>query len=523
MEINEEMLEVYREEADEKIEELNEGLLSYEEDEDEEGLNLMFRASHTLKSSSASLGFDNISELAHSMEDVFDVLRNDEIERFEAMFDLLYRSVDTLEEMVNKAIEEQEEPDKDIDDLLEKLGKVEDGEKVEIEDDEAGDADQFEKVEEIKVDVERLDKLMNLVGELMINEKKLRRLADEAENKELDSALDQLRRLGEDIRNETSKARMTQVSQVFNRFPRTVRDLSKRTDKKIDFEIEGGDLQMDRTILEELGEPLIHCLRNAVDHGIESPEERKENGKPEEGKIRLKAERDGNEAVISVEDDGRGIDVDKIEEKAIENGVIDENHEEITRQEKMELLFDSDMSTNDEVTELSGRGVGMSVVKTTAEKLHGSHSIESTEGEGSRIEMRLPLSLAVVSCFLVKVGDRRFGIPIDSIARTLNLKKVEIKEMQGREVFIYGDEEVVPLVRLNRKMNIEVEEENEGTIVVVENGSNKEGVLVDKVVDAQDFVSKDLKLMDISTVGGVSIHSDGTPIIILNVNSIMGE
>ena len=521
--VNEQMLQTYKEEAEEKIEELNEGLLEYEDEGTENGINMMFRASHTLKSSSASMGFDNISELAHSMEDVFDALRNDEIEKFDGIFDLLYASVDELEEMVEEAIEEQEEPDEDVSDLLEKLEKAEQGEEVELDQDQTTDqSEEFEGVEEIKVDVERLDKLMNLVGELLINEKKLRRLADSDGNEEMKQALDQLRRLGEDIRNETSKARMIPVSQVFSRFPRTVRDLSKRTGKEIDFEIEGGDLRMDRTILEELGEPIIHSLRNAVDHGIEPPEERRENGKSKEGNITLKAEREGNEAVVSVTDDGRGVDVDKVEQKAIEKGVISED-DNLSRKEKLKLLFNSDMSTNDEVTELSGRGVGMSVVKTTAERLHGSYDINSTPGEGTAVEMRLPLSLAVVSCFLVTVGDRRYGIPIDSIQRTLDINEVQMKSMEKNDVFTYEDGTMIPLVRLHEVLDVDADtEDDEGEIIVVENGKEKAGILIDQVVDVQDFVSKDLDLIDVSGVGGVSILSDGTPVIILNVNDMIG-
>lgn len=524
MNMNEQMLQTYKEEAEEKIEELNEGLLEYEDEGTENGINMMFRASHTLKSSSASMGFDNISELAHSMEDVFDSLRNDEIEKFDGIFDLLYVSVDKLEELVDKAIENQEEPEADISGLLTKLEKAENGEKVKLKQKQAkDDPEKFEGVEEIKVDVERLDKLMNLVGELLINEKTLRRLAKDDDNDEMKKALDQLRRLGEDIRNETSKARMIPVSQVFSRFPRTVRDLSKRTNKEINFEVEGGDLRMDRTILEELGEPIIHILRNAVDHGIEPPEERKQNGKNPEGQITLKAEREGNEAVVSVTDDGRGVDVDKVQEKAIEKGVITEN-EDLSREEKLKLLFNSDMSTNDEVTELSGRGVGMSVVKTKAEELHGSYDITSTPGQGTTVEMRLPLSLAVVSCFLVRVGDQKYGIPIDSIQRTLDVAEVQIKSLEKNDVFTYEDGTMIPLKRLHEMIGekIQANEEN-GSIIVVENGKQKAGLLIDEVIDVEDFVSKDLNILNIDGVGGVSILSDGKPVVILNVNDVIGE
>ncbi|MFB6208012.1 MAG: chemotaxis protein CheA [Candidatus Nanohaloarchaea archaeon] len=518
-EMNENMLGMYIEEANENVKQLNEGMLEYEDSESEEALNAMFRASHTIKSSSASMGFDDVSELAHTMEDVFDNLQDNELDTWPGLFDLLYASIDALEEMVDEVEENEEPPKKDISDLIEKLEKAKDGEKVELDEDQKNTEEEFEEVSEIKVDVERLDTLMNLVGELLIVEKKLRHISEESETDDFNSSLDQLRRLGEDIRNEISQARMIPVSQVFDRFPRTVRDLSRRTEKEIDFNIEGGDLRMDRTIIEELGEPIIHILRNAVDHGIEPPEERLEKGKPREGRITLKAEREGNEAIISVEDDGQGVDTEKVVEKAVEQGVLDEDHSELSEQEKLNLLFNSGMSTNEEVTDLSGRGVGLNVVKNTAEELHGSYDISTEEGGGTRIEMQLPLSLAVVRCFLVQVGDTRYGIPINTILRVLEYDEVNVKKLEKSRVFAYEDEEI-PVIDLGRELGEETREED--NLIVVESGNRRAGLLVDKILDVEDFVSKELDLLDIEGVAGVSMLSDGNPVLILDFSEIIG-
>lgn len=519
-EMNEEMLGMFVDEANEKIDDLNEGMLEFEENESQEAIEEMFRASHTIKSSSASMGFDKISELAHRMEDLFGKFRDDELNTSPEIFDLLYTSVDTLEEMVDEAEENQEPPEKDVSEIIENLENARDGEEIELEEDNNTE-EEFEEISDIKVDVERLDKLMNLVGELLIVEKKLRRLGEDEELDEFSSTLDQLERLGKDIRQEVSQARMIPVSQVFDRFPRTVRDLSRRTDKEIDFEMKGEELRMDRTIIEELGEPIIHALRNAVDHGIESPEERKEKGKSEAGKITLEAEREGSEAIISIEDDGRGVDTDKLVEKAEEKGVIKDGSN-LSRKEKLMLLFDSGMSTNEEVTELSGRGVGLSVMKKTAEDLRGSYDIETEEDKGTRVEMRLPLSLAVVRCFLVEIGDTRYGLPIDSILRVLERKNIEVKQIEDKEVFKYEDREI-PLIDLSEKLDEPQRNIEDKSIVVVEKGNTRAGLMVDKIEDVQDFVTKEMDLLEVAGAAGVSMLSDGNPMLILDFNQLLGE
>lgn len=519
---NEAFFDAYREEADENLQKLNERLVAYEDTGDEEDLHELFRATHTLKSSSQSMGFDTVGELAHAMEDVFDALRNEDIAPDDDLFALLYSGVDTLEAMIQHVEAEQEEPDTDVSDLLKQLKRAEEGKDIEpVEQDETGE-NAFSDITEIKVDADRLDTLMNATGELLITEKKLRELLTPLDDREVEAAMDRFRRLGEDIQHNVSRARMVPVSQVFDRYPRVVRDIAHELGKDVDFEIEGRELRMDRTVLDEIGEPIIHLLRNAIDHGIEPASEREDAGKNPTGTVRLTAERAGNEAVIAVEDDGAGIDVEQVRETAIENGVVTrEEAEDLSRDEVLRLLFNPALSTTEEVTQYSGRGVGLSTVKTTTERLQGTYSIDSDTGKGTRIEMRMPLSLAIVKCFVIEVGERRFGIPINPIRRCISIDQDDIKMLENAEVFLHDGEEV-PLIRLGDLFDIETRKQEQYTVVLVRIGQEQAGLVVDAIIDVQDFVIKNIDLVDTEGVAGSSILSDGTPIIILEVSTLLG-
>ncbi|MFB6180671.1 MAG: chemotaxis protein CheA [Candidatus Nanohalobium sp.] len=520
----EDLIDDYMAEAEEMVDNLNEGMLEFEESGDEDALNELFRSAHTLKGSSKSMDFQKIAELSHSMEDVFNALQEDEIEADETLFNLLFNAIDELEELVDYVGENVEEPDKDVSDLLDNLEKAKKGEDIEASGSSsvAESPEEFERIENVKVDIERLDKIMNSLGELMIVEKRLRKLLTPFESDDVEDAMNTYKRLGEDIRNEVSQARMIPVSQVFDRFPRAVRDLCSDLDKEVDFQMEGKDLRLDRTVLDEIGEPILHMIRNAVDHGIEPPEERKENDKDPEGKIWLRAEREGNEVIISVEDDGRGINPREIRRTAVDRDVISkEEAKGLSRQETLNLLFQPSFSTEEEVSDVSGRGVGLNVVKTSAEKLQGSYSVETELGHGTRIEMKVPLSLAIVRCFLVEVGDRRFGIPINEIVKSVSLEDTDVKKLEGKKVFIFQGEEV-PLVRLDEQFDVEGSSfEDHGNAVVVERGNERAGITVDRIADVQDLVIRDLDLIEPDGVAGASILADGTPALIVEVNTLL--
>jgi two-component system chemotaxis sensor kinase CheA len=509
---DEEFLDAFLDEANENLQKLNDNMVEFEQEGDEDALNELFRATHTIKSSAGSMGFDTTSDLSHKMEDVYDALRSDEIEGDDELFDLLYVGIDTLEDFVGNVEDEGEEPDEDISDLIEALKNASEGEEYEKVEASEDEEDENLEVDKIQVGADNLDDLMNAVGELMIIQKKLRQELSPFDSREVEEAMNQFKRLGDEIQQDLTRARMVPVSQVFDRFPRMVRDLSSKTDKEVNFEMEGTDLRLDRTVLDEIDEPIIHMLRNAVDHGIE-----------DEGTITLKAERKGDKALISVEDDGQGIDTEKVKQKAISNDIItEEEADDMGRQEAMELLFNPNLSTNDEVTELSGRGVGMSVVRTTAERLQGTYNIESERGEGTKIEIELPISLAIVKCFVIEVADRRYGIPINTVERIKNMYEENVRTMEGSRVFIYEDSEI-PMVDLREKFferELEVREDDP-KIVVVYIGKEKAGVVVDEITEIEDFVIKDIDFIDQPWLAGSSIMPDGTPLTILDTSNII--
>jgi two-component system chemotaxis sensor kinase CheA len=518
-----EYLDIYLEEFQEEIQELNDNMLKYEDEGSEEALDQLFRSTHTIKSSSASMEFDTVSELAHKLEDVFDALRNDEIERNDQIFNILYTGVDKLETFYNQIDENGDIQEKNIDTLIENLEKVEKGEEIEeVEKD--TEMESSEDVENIKVEADKLDKMLNSIGELTIIQKKIRDEIDPKENDDLRTALDQFKRLGEELRDELMGARMVPVSQIFDRFPRTVRDLSSDAGKNVSLEIEGDDLRLDRTVLEEVGDPVLHMLRNAVDHGIEPPEERKRKDKDPEGQITLSTWREGDEAVITVEDDGRGIDPEKVVDKAIENDIITSNEaNSMTKDEKLNLIFNSNLSTNEEVTEVSGRGVGMSIVRQTAERLQGKYSIESELNEGTKVEMRLPITLAIVKCFIIEAGAEKFGIPINGVEHVKNITDEDIKTIEGQEVIVYRDNEL-PLIDLTEKFSEDGEvdlEQKEFPALIMLLGNKSACLKVGSINQIEEFVIKETEFLNLSSMSGSAILPDGTPIPILDVRNIM--
>ncbi len=521
--MDESLIDPFLEEADEKLQEMNEALLQYEEEQDEDALTVLFRSAHTLKSSSATMDFDSMSRLAHLMEDVFEELRENEIAPDDDLFTVLYNGIDALEGMVDRIRETRDAPDRDIGQLAENLERVRDGKPIDTSGTNTNDGTREQQdIQHIKVDVDRMDRLMNAVGELLITQKKLRAIAEQHETPELRKELGNLERLSDDLRYEISQARMVPVSQVFDRFPRIVRDIANKTGKDVSLTVEGDDLRMDRSIVEELGAPLIHIMRNAIDHGIEPPEERDDLGKPREGQVTLRAWQDGDEAVISVSDDGKGVDAEAVREQAMEQGLVTEKEaSELDPDEIIELLFNPSFSTRTEVTELSGRGVGMNVVKDTARKLHGAYEVETTQGEGTTIQLRLPLTLAVVRCFVVQAGNQQFGVPINSVIRCLEKDEISVKKIESQDVFIYEDTEI-PLIHLH---NLVEQSTNGGekNVMVLQHGKDRAGLVVDSITDVQEFVSKDLEIVKPSAVAGAAIQTDGTPVVILDTGELFSD
>ncbi|AEH50777.1 chemotaxis protein CheA [Pseudothermotoga thermarum] len=378
-------------------------------------------------------------------------------------------------------------------------------------------------VQTVRVDIDKLDTLMNLMGELVISRSRIADTLRKYNIKEVDESLAQLTRVTLDLQNVVMKMRMVPIAFVFNRFPRMVRDLAKQLNKEINFIIEGEETELDRTFVEDIGEPILHLLRNAIDHGIESKEERLAKGKPAVGTVVLSARHEGNNVVIEVKDDGRGIDRNAVLKKAIEKGLITEAQAESLSDEKVyEFLFLPGFSTKSEATELSGRGVGMDVVKNVVESLNGSVSIQSVRGKGTTVTIRLPLTLAIIQALLVKVGKYVYAIPIANIDSTLNIDRSQIKKIQDREVTVIRGE-IVPIVKLWEVLGIPHElQDGFYNTVIVRSGNRKIGIAVDTLIGQEDIVIKSLGKIfsDVKLFSGGAILGDGSIALILDVTNI---
>jgi len=376
----------------------------------------------------------------------------------------------------------------------------------------------------VRVDIEKLDTLMDLMGELVIARSRILETLKKYNIKEIDESLTQLSRITLDLQNVVMKIRMVPIAFVFNRFPRMVRDLAKKMNKEINFIMRGEDTELDRTFVEEIGEPLLHLLRNAIDHGIEPKEERIAKGKPPVGTLILSARHEGNNVVIEVEDDGRGIDKEKILRKAIERGLVDESKAtSLSDQEILNFLFVPGFSTKEKVSEVSGRGVGMDVVKNVVESLNGSISIESEKDRGTKVTIRLPLTLAIIQALLVKVNNLVYAIPIANIDTTLRISRGDLQRVQDKNVIVIRGE-VIPVYKLWEVLQIEHErEEEEMEVVIVRIGNRKYGIIVDELLGQDDIVIKSLGKVfsDVREFSGAAILGDGSIALIINVSGIV--
>ena len=318
---------------------------------------------------------------------------------------------------------------------------------------------------------------------------------------------------------------MVPIETVVNRFPRMIRDLSKKLNKKMELYMTGEDTELDRTVIDEIGDPLMHLLRNSADHGLESPEERARLGKPEVGSIFLDAYQDGNNVVIEVRDDGAGINIEKVRNKAIEKGTITpEQAESMTDKEIIELLFRPSFSTSEKITDVSGRGVGLDVVKSKIEGLGGDVECHSVVGEGSTFTIRLPLTLAIIQALMVKIGSEQYAISLGSIQTVEDIPVEEIKHVQGKEVInLRGN--VIPLIRLGELLEVPdtAEDAENITVVVIKKGDKQAGLVVDSLIGQMEIVIKSLgKYININKmISGATILGDGDVALIIDANAIV--
>lgn len=674
---------MFLEESREHLQTLNSCLLELEHDpENLSVLNEIFRSAHTIKGMSATMGFTEIAELTHEMENVLDLLRKEQLKADEDIVDTIFKCVDTLEQMI-ETVGAGEDDTMDVSALVAKLSAIAKGESaeksvlppesqvveedpdrsstVELNDTERGlvgkakdsglqtleiivslsegcllksaraymvmnaldelgeviksiprsedlEQENFEssfqvifitgteqaKIEQIllaisevskvemrsvvleqkkeeqrsaasapvvpavksasappkqedhhkqphpsnsadkklkggqsvRVDIEKLDSLLNLVGELVINKTRLEQIGITHRLTELVETIEQMDRVTTDLQSVVMKVRMVPVGQVFNRFPRMVRDLAKELNKEINLTIEGEETELDRTVIDEIGDPLVHLIRNSVDHGVEHPDERIAKGKDAVGGVRLIARHEGNNVIIMVEDDGKGINAEVIKRKAVEKGLITQDEaDKMEDNEAVRLVFLPGFSTAEVVTDVSGRGVGMDVVKNKIESLGGLIDVETKLDEGSKFKIRLPLTLAIIQALLVKVQQEIYAIPLGSIDSTINIVPDDIKTIQNKEVILLRGQ-IIPIIRLADILNVPESPDGKSEelfVVVVHMGDQKAGIIVDNLIGQQEIVIKTLGklLAGIKVIAGATILGNGQVALILDVGTLM--
>ena len=380
----------------------------------------------------------------------------------------------------------------------------------------------------VRVDIEKLDDLMNLVSELIIAKNGLVSASENEEgsqSQQFNEQIEYLERITTNLHESVMKVRMVPIESVVNRFPRMIRDLSKKLNKEMELIMTGEETELDRTVIDEIGDPLMHMLRNAADHGLEPTLDRIKKGKPQVGTVRLNAYQDGNNVTIEVSDDGAGVDVEKVKASAIRKGTVTEEQAEMmSDKEVIDLLFQPAFSTSEKVSDISGRGVGLDVVKSKIEGLGGDVEVHSVLGEGTTFTVRLPLTLAIIQALMVEVRDEKYAIPLNSIVTVEDIPATDIKLIQNKEVInLRGT--VIPLVRLDQILDMEPQEEDPESmvVVIVKKGDKQAGLVIDNLIGQQEIVIKPLgKYIYIHKMfSGATILGDGEVALILDANTLV--
>jgi len=387
----------------------------------------------------------------------------------------------------------------------------------------------------VRTSVERLDNLMNLIGELITDRNRMNQLRRDlevqyrgsAQVEALSETIVHVGRITDMLQSEVMSIRMLPISNVFNKFPRLVRDLARKAEKQIDLVMRGEDTELDRSVIEEISDPLIHLIRNAVDHGIETPAERLANGKPERGIIMLTARHEQGRIFITVEDNGHGIDVERVKAKAVEKGLISQAEADaMEKDEAIDLIFRSGLSTAKVISDVSGRGVGMDIVRANIERLNGNVQVETWPGKGTQFTIILPLTLAIVPTLLVKVTNQTYAIPLVTVIETLRIKPQEIQTINGKPVITLRDH-VLPVTRLSNIFEIDGDTQNQtgdgyDYIVVVRSGKTQFGIIVDELIGEEEVVVKSLSsvLGDVIGVSSAAILGDGQVALIIDIQGI---
>lgn len=529
-------LDEYLTDAREGFQTVNNALLSLEKDFSRRDLlDEIFRVVHTLKSSSKMLEFTEISDFAHTSEDFIDSLRKNEMSLNQASVNLLFEITDTLETMVREranakktgiksdAVEDiyQNETIQKIEDVKQKI----EGKNIIGNDIKTVKAPVIEKIQTVRINVDILDSLFNLVGELIINKNRMNNLIADIDRKELRATMSTQMHIIDELQEKVSEARMVPVDEVFRKFPRMVRDLAASAGKEIDLVVEGSEIELDKSVLDAIGEPLIHLLRNAIDHGIEPPDERQKFGKKRKGIVRLIAGRAENHILIEVGDDGRGIDIPLMRDIAVKKGFT--KTEEIGLLEDkdiLKLIFKPGFSSSENVTDVSGRGVGLDIVKSVTERLNGMVEVATEKGRGVRFILKLPISPAIIQTLMVSVGNHVFAIPSDMAIETIEIGNEDIKEIKDREVLVIKNE-ILPFIRLSSVLGVQHNvDQKKIAAVIIHVGDAHIGIGVDSVIGQMENIVKpfDPIAQGFRGFSGGTILGDGSIALLLDIPKLLG-
>ncbi|HEX9729128.1 MAG TPA: chemotaxis protein CheA [Gemmatimonadales bacterium] len=615
--------ELFRAETREHLSALNQLLLEWERTpSDPQPVSGIFRAVHTIKGMAATMGYAAVADLAHRAENLLDLFRREERPVGSDVLEVLFRTADGLEELVEASVSGNV-ADAEVAALLEALdeitGQLEPAEHkgkrrrisfvnvpagggrrvhVVVQSDSplkgarailaltrvqelgavhgvepapaALESDEFdgdfvfrietdvgsERIEEvirlageiesvtvdaddmlpaaapdreapgrsrhIRVDLRKLDALMNLIGELVTVRSRLAHIAGAAADQALEETVVDVSRLTAGLQSEIIQARMTPVWQVFDRFPRLVRDVSRQLDKQVDFRVDGKEIELDRAILDEIGDPLVHLLRNAIDHGIEPPGERVAAGKPEKGSLVLAALRERSTVAIMVQDDGRGIDRAKVLAEAKERGVVEWDVEELSDDVLLRVLSASGFSMASEVSDVSGRGVGVDIVATRVRSLGGSVEVKSVPGEGTTFTLRLPVTLAIVRALLARVGEERYALPLTHVSETVELRAGAVTTFEGRDAMVVRDH-TLPLVHLRHVLAVAGDPPPTRPVIVLQIGDRRSGLVVDRMEGQQEIVVKSFQPPrdTLPIFSGATILGNGDPVLILDPGGLV--
>ncbi len=580
---DQELLEGFLSETAELLEKLDDDLVALEKSSDDADLlNRIFRSIHTVKGASSFLGFDLLVKVTHKTEDVLNRLRKGELQVTPEIMDVILEATDLVKVLVSdiKAGEIQErEIDGTIAKLLPLLMETVAAVQPQVEAPPSEPADSTVSPEAetvapvepsppqdvpsapqqkaggdvvmkkspappkpaegrgddlsdnttVRVDIKRLDDLMNQVGELVLERNRMIQINQNLQqedfskvdfNEEFGKLTKRMNFVTSELQMQVLKMRMLPVEKVFKKFPRIVRSMARDLGKEVDLHIFGEETELDRSVVDEIGDPLIHLIRNAMDHGLEMPEQRLASGKPRVGNLVLSAVHEGNQIIISIKDDGNGIDTDRVGRKALEKGLVTEEQlAAMSQREMFDLIFLPGFSTKDKANDLSGRGVGMDVVKTNIKKLNGLIEIKSEKGQGSEFILRLPLTLAIIQSLLVEVEGEVYSIPLSSVLETLRVDQRQFHLIGGQEVLKLRDM-VLPLVRLERVFGVQRcgEPDDFCYIVVVGSADKRMGLVVTRLVGQQEVAIKSLGnyLANIPGIAGSTILGDGRVALIID-------